>query len=972
VADRNGAARRPLAGRAGEIDALNSLLHAAARGDPGALLISGEAGVGKTALVREVTAGAHGRADLLWAPCLPLTSLAVPFLPLTSALRQWAADRDDAVPLLQPSGEPGTGDGPVEFDGWLDERCRERPVALVIDDLHWADQSTLDVLTYVLAMLAGKRLVVITTLRTGEQRAPLRRWLADVRRLPGIRELRLDRLDRAATAEQLTGLLGGPPHETLVDQVYARTDGNAYLTTLLVRGLPSNARALPADLPSELRDAATRAWRSLSEPAQALTQLVAVTGRRQRADELGKLAAQTGMSGDLVSLLREAVDAAVLDVGADDTYWFVHPLLAEVLESGLLPEERRALHEACANTLAGYASSDEVGELERAIDLADHHYRAGHRDEAYRWALLGADAAGRASGPAEMLRLLRRALDLWPAVAEPKLSHQDLLGRIRQAADQAGDQEEELAAVEDLLAAVDPEQQPLMATELLVRRMLLRLSTGRQFAGLDDVREAVRLSAAVPESGEHALAVAELAHAELWHGVPSGPARAEEAVRLARVCGSKRALAYALTAHVMARVIAWDSESALTAARADAAEAQAAAAEVRDFWAYTHATNWAANCIDQWSPEVLEIFRHGRDAMTALGAQSTYVTSLSSNLADGLLLRGKWQSCLDALRLTLGSTPGAMAATSARLTAAMLAAWQGRPTEARAHLARADELFAEHSGFLAFGFDAVRASVAIAAGDSEAAITAALAGVDGTATYCERLLPIAARAAADQAQTLRDRGTDPAPAVQRLVDLQRTYPQVIVDPGPGPMYLLQLRAMQALYNAEVLRGLADSGAPTAWRDAAQACADAELPWDEAYARRRAAEALLSSGSARQEAAVELRRAYELATALAAAPLLADIEALARTARVRLTTPGESPPDAMARMPGLTAREREILAHLVAGRTYGEIARDLVISEKTVSVHVSNMLHKTGTSNRVELAGLARRLDSAAAQDGKIS
>ena len=67
-----------------------------------------------------------------------------------------------------------------------------------------------------------------------------------------------------------------------------------------------------------------------------------------------------------------------------------------------------------------------------------------------------------------------------------------------------------------------------------------------------------------------------------------------------------------------------------------------------------------------------------------------------------------------------------------------------------------------------------------------------------------------------------------------------------------------------------------------------------------------------------------------------------------------------PAETVTGIPGLTTREREILAYLVAGRTYGEIARELVISEKTVSVHVSNLLHKTGTANRVELAGLARR------------
>ena len=185
VADRAGVARRPLVGRAGEVAAVVGLVSGAAKGEAGALLIAGEAGVGKTALVRDASARVGGDADVLWAPCLPLTSLAVPFLPLTSALREWAAGRDAPMPVLGGSAR----EGPTGFDTWLGELCRQRPVLLVVDDLQWADQSTLDVLMYVIAGLAARRLAVVTTVRTGEEGDPLRRWLADVRRLPGVREL---------------------------------------------------------------------------------------------------------------------------------------------------------------------------------------------------------------------------------------------------------------------------------------------------------------------------------------------------------------------------------------------------------------------------------------------------------------------------------------------------------------------------------------------------------------------------------------------------------------------------------------------------------------------------------------------------------------------------------------------------------------------------------------------------------------
>jgi DNA-binding CsgD family transcriptional regulator/tetratricopeptide (TPR) repeat protein len=959
VADPFGAARRPLVGRAGELDVVIGLVRGAARGEACALLIAGEAGVGKTALVRDASARVSGDADVVWAPCLPLTSLAVPFLPLASALRAWAAGRDVPVPVLGGSGK----EGPAGFDTWLEAQCTQQPVLLVVDDLQWADQSSLDVLMYVIAGLAVRRLAVVATVRSGEEGAPLRRWLADVRRLPGVGELRLGRLDRVGTGEQLAGLLGRPPHQSLVDDVYARTRGNAYLTTLLVRGLSPDARSLPAGLPTDLREAAIRAWHGLSSPVRSLTRLAAVAARPQRADQLGEVAAATGTGGDVVPLLREAVDAAVLEVGADGTYWFVHPLLAEVLEAGLLPDERAKLHAAFATSVEPEGNADEMG-VDRIVDLADHHYLAGHPQGAYRWALLAADAVGRAGGATEMLRLLRRALDLLPQVPDAGVSRLDLLRRIRAAAEQAGEQEEELAAVEDLLAIVDRELQPLLAAELLVRRMELRLMTGREFSGLDDLQEAVRISAPHPDSWEHALAMAELARWELRHNLPSGPARADEAVRLARACGSAKALTYALTAKVLARGVA-DDNSGLP----EVEEAQQAAVQVRDFRAFVRATLWAGNCLDDpTSQEVIERLRRGREEMTALGAPHSYLAWLSTAEASELLFLGDWRGCEERLRVALGSTPGPMGDAIARLTAALLSCWQGRRNEAEAHLTRAEELFAEQSVFRVLQFDLVRAELAVAVGDTERAIAVALAGVEGEGlppALCERLIPLAARATANQAQALRDRGEDPAPAVARLLDLRRRYPTVVAHFGPGPMYQAQVRAMQAWYDAELQRGRDDPAAPTAWQRAAQACAEAELAWDEAYAWWRSAEALTKDRRTRDEAAAALRRAHERAVDLQAAPLLSEVEGLALSARISLDAIDESPPAETEALPGLTPREREILIHIVAGRTYGEIARELVLSEKTVSVHVSHLLHKTGTANRIELAQLARRVASPA-------
>jgi DNA-binding CsgD family transcriptional regulator len=659
----------------------------------------------------------------------------------------------------------------------------------------------------------------------------------------------------------------------------------------------------------------------------------------------------------------------VLEVDADGTYWFVHPLLAEVLEEELLPEERATLHAAFAVALEPAVSVDEIS-VERIVDVADHHYRAGHRQDAYRWALLGAEATGQAGGATEMLRLLRRALNVWPQVLNPGVSRIDLLERIRSAAEQAGEFEEELAAIDDLLALVDRDRQPLRAAELLIRRMRLRVWTGRG-EPVADVEEAVRLSAADPRSAEHAIAVAELAHQEMWDGVPTGPDRAEEAVQLARACRSDLALCYALERRVMAWMMTGRANSgvAFAAGFADLEEARAAAARCGDYLGFRNAALTAGTCLDGWvSWAYVRYTAECREELIRLGAPHVYVAIMCTDEAPGLLMLGDWRACADRLRVALGASPGVMADINARLTAALLACWQGRITEAHTHLARAEELVLEESGFDISYFDAVRAELAVATGDTERAVSAASAGLQLVVPpiFVERLLPLAARAIADDAWALCDRGKDPSPALGQLDDLRRRHPNVVADIVFGPVYQLQLQAMQALYDAELCRGRLDPAAGNAWLTAADACQQGQLAWDEAYTRWRAGEALAKDRTARDVAAAALRRAHELAVDLQAAPLLADVEALAQSARISLAAVDDSQARQTGDLPSLTPREREILTHIVAGRTYGEIARELVLSEKTVSVHVSHLLHKTGAANRVELAQLARRVATSAA------
>jgi DNA-binding CsgD family transcriptional regulator len=362
-----------------------------------------------------------------------------------------------------------------------------------------------------------------------------------------------------------------------------------------------------------------------------------------------------------------------------------------------------------------------------------------------------------------------------------------------------------------------------------------------------------------------------------------------------------------------------------------------------------------------------EIFRRAQDQLTAMGSPHTHISEMCAQEASDLLTAGDWRTCLARLRVALGARPGVLADGRARLVGALLACRQGRQAEAEAHFARAEELFGERLSFTVFALATVHVELAVAAGDIELALSVATAALRQTVTAneTERILPLAARALADRATTLRDRGADPAAALDRLRALRREFGDAIAGDERNPrFYQLFLAAQRELVDAEQARAVLAADETTRWRRAAEACRSVGEPWNEAYCRWREAAALARHRSKRRDAAAALQAAYAMAVDLQAVPLMTELEALARGGRFPLSVAAPESAAAADAIPGLTAREREILRFIVAGHTYSEIARTLFLSEKTVGVHVSNMLRKTGAANRGELSQLAHRLDSA--------
>lgn len=951
----------PVVGRSAEIGIVATLLDDAREGRGRCLLVSGEAGVGKTSLVREIWARHRDDVVLLWATCLPLSTVTLPLAPLEDAVRRRVVGSDE------PGSLPAPGEGvdwTRAFDEWLINLGRSRPVLLVVDDLQWADQSTLDVLTYVLAGLDGRRLLLLGTSRDparGKVRS-LRAWLANARRLPGVGELRLDRLDRVSTGEQVAGVLGTAAADSLSEAVYSRTLGNPYLTQLLLRELRPDTQTLPERLPAALDDALRAAGDDMGHPARELCSLIAIAGEPTDHDLLVKACVEAGLTADMEAALREAADAAILGTEPGDTFWFVHPLLAELFEADLRPNERRAYHRAWIRVLD--CGSGPSG-MARVAALARHHHAVGDAPAAYAWSVRAAEEALAVGGFPEALRAYRTALELWPQLPDSGGGDRlGLLARARQAAEAGYDLAAELGLVEELLGGLDPAQDPVPVSRLLRRQVYLRHVTGRRGSrDVDVLREACALSLVEPE--EHALSLAALALAEIWLREPDGVTHAEEACDLARTVGSASVMGRALLSRAVTRM----ETGRLDDAGADVSSAYRLAVEARDGKLVDLAASWEFNVLAGLGRDhdALRAIQRGLDDLERFRVPRRGQAWLAAIAASHLLELGDSRRCRDLLREALGSPDGGLGSIQLRLTAALVASRQGRTDEAVDHLARAEELVTAEDTYRGLSFGITRAEVAFACRDPRGAHHIAVGVLRGVLDHCwERLPFLAARAVGDLLQQARDRSDERLVRhwLGTLDDLDRTRSAL---PSPGDDFAQAsprlMEAAFALYDAEAARCRADPYAAKAWRQAVDVCASASQRWDEAYARWRLAEALLADAPSRREGAGELRRARALAAELCAEPWLREIEALAVMARVRLDEVTAALP--AQRLPSpldtLTTREREVLAHLQAGRTYAEIAAELFISEKTVSVHVSNILRKTGTSTRVEAAALARRV-----------
>jgi DNA-binding CsgD family transcriptional regulator/tetratricopeptide (TPR) repeat protein len=986
-------------GRAAELGVLEAARRRAAAG-PSVVVVGGEAGVGKTRLVDEFARRCQAEdVRVLVGGCIELGEEGVPFAPVVTALRamlrtmepeaarRWIGHgRTDLSRLLPELGGLPAGEGQAVgpeltsaqgrlFELLLDlvERiAAERPTVLVVEDMHWADQSTRELLGFLVRGLRRSGLLLVLTYRVDElhRRHPLRPFLAELERIRWVERVELERFDRAELIAQLTGILGEPPSAELVDEVFERAQGNPFFTEELVA---ASAAGLGGQLPPTLRDTLMARVEVLPDRTQHVLRVAATAGRQVEHDVLAEVAGLP--DAELFEALRQAVSTYVLVSDNEcDAYAFRHALVQEAVYGDLLPGERSRLHAAYAVTLATRQDGGGCERASAAAELAHHWYAAHDMERALPAAVEAGLAAERVYAYAEAQRQFERALELWerlPAV-RPGLGMDrvDLLAHAAESAFRIAGVDRAIALMRAALKEVDAEGEPLRAGMLTARLAHFLRHSGKQGA-FATYREAVRLVPSEPPTPERAQVLASLGQALMLKPLfEEARTVCEEAIAVARVAGARMAEVHArdtlgvVLAHLGDPPAGLEHlEEALRIADDlhnnhgfDVDEVLRAYANLCDLLDLTGQLERAATLALQG---VEEARQHG--------LERSFGTWLTADGSAVLLKLGRWDEARERLHAVLPRmTMGGLAALNLYQALGTLEVGQGEQELAAEHLDGAlrlcekvfvgaqhiGPLYREQAALAVWQARHAEARTAVAAGLS------ACLGVDG-ARFASALYPVGLRAEADAAERARARHAEDEEADARRVAAELLEAARALATPWGPEFEAHLATCEAEWTR--VAGEAD---PERWLAAVDAWDKSGQPYPAAYARWRLAEALLAAGADREQAGRATRDAHATAVRLRARPLRGELEKLARRARIDLAE--KAAEDAPARAGpddglGLTRRELEVLRLVADGLSNRQIATELFISVKTASVHVSNILAKLGVRTRVEAAAAAHRL-----------
>jgi predicted ATPase/DNA-binding CsgD family transcriptional regulator len=971
-------------GRTGELAELELALAEAAARRPVLVLIGGESGVGKSRLVSEFEARiAAERTLILRGEGIDHGEGDLPYAPLLAALRPLVRRRHPALEALSAGSRsqlaallPTLGDGPGEpatrdpagqlrlFEALLellDILSDAAPVALVLEDMHWADESTRALTQFVAHSLREERVMLLLTYRSDElhRRHPLRPLVAELERLERARRIELDPFDRLELTEALTDILGNVPDEQLVERLFSRSEGNPlYTEELLAAGLDGRGAT-----PKSLQDAFILRIERLSADAQRALRAIAIGNRLEQAT----IAAMTGLDDDrLQAALREAVAEQMLVAGDDDELGFRHALLREAVYDDLLPGERGQLHLVLAGVLE---EGDPPGErdFDRAATIARHYGAAGDQPSALRATVRAARAANCAYAHAEAAAMAERALELWPRVADAPevvgLDHVGLLTLAADAHDLGHDRIRGEHLLQEALRELDPDGDPRRFSGLLRRLARVQQSLNQGSQALASAQRALALLPADDQGHERVALLAWLARIRCLRGrYRDAVIDGEEALAAAVAAADAHAEAQILNTLGMARMTLGEVDTGVRSLR----RAIEISRELDDMEALADAYANLADVLSLVgrSASALVVAREGLAAIPARQVRShNWLILTVSELA---FETGDWELA----RTHLGEPPSRLVGLHfmfRNVREAELALGAGDEDLAASCLAAIEPFVAASSEPQWHGaFGALRGELCRRRGDlagARAAVDKALGRMELCTDDVMRIARVTAvglGVEADRALRARDlheRAEGRDALTRARIHMQRL--QAAAQEG-GPVEA----AWCAVGKAQLARARSRNDAAL-WHRAAHAWDELVRPYPAAVMRWREVEALVEAGD-REGAGAVARATLETARRLGARWLADEVRSLSHRGRLQISADGAPGADETAPAPGdadpfgLTARERQVLVLVAKGATNRQIGAELFMAEKTASVHVSRILGKLGVHTRTQAAAVAHR------------
>ena len=962
----------PLVGRTAELSTLVGVLDAAVDGQSSVAVVGGDAGVGKTRLLTELldTANLRGMTVLI-GHCVDLGDTPPPYLPFSEAFARLAAEDPGAVEELAAAHPPIVGllpgRGARGADDRLDrgelfeavlatlaELAEHRPVLLLVEDVHWADQATRDLLGFLFTRVGSERLAIVASFRSDDlhRRHPLRQTLAQWARLPAVTRVQLDPLPADEVRTLVSALHPAPLADAEMESIVTRADGNAFFAEELVAAAEQCFSA--QHLPWQLADLLLVRLERLSDDSREVVRVAAVAGRRVAHAMLADVVDLSPSRLD--AALRDAIDAHVLQLTPSGRgYTFRHALLAEAVYDDLLPGEVVRLHAAYAHALAGRADRS-------AAELA-RHARASHDlDTAYLASVRAGDEAMGVAAPQEALQHYEAALELAPRAGTAPDDLSELVVATVDAADAAGHAARGLRLARAALAELPDDAGDLQRARVLFA--LVRAALGEEIDEdiLTASSTALSLAPAEPLSRFRVRVLAQHARVAFIVGRDVEADRsAREAIELGEAIGERVGVSEARTTLAIVARRASDPLAVIERLRLVAEQAREAgdiASEIRSrysrgglFLELGDLEN-AQDAFDRTAARAREVGRQWE------------LFGMHARASAGIVryARGDWDGALRLLDIGADRPPElgrAVIVSTACLvragrgdrgvidTAAQLRPQWDREGRIALHstlaLLQIYEQTGQHDEALA-ARDVTRDLIGAIWNDEWPLVliqmSAQVLGALSTATVAA---PQNARAGlgARAEQLLSDGRT----SAEKGLPIGR---EMGIE---GRAWLARLEA-----EAARLRWLAGVDAPdpdehiALWTRAVEAF-DYGNVVEVARSRARLAAVLRAAGRM-TEAAEQADLARTAARSMRAEPLLQELRAI--------STGGPRSVAAPVGIEALTDRERDVLALLVEARTNRQIAAQLYISEKTVSVHVSNILAKLGVRSRAEAAALARR------------